>query len=158
MITKKSLYNARYDLPICEEKKMENLFAYGTLMFEDVFHEVSGFHLFIVSGTLKGFSRRSIKGEIYPGIIADENGSIKGVVYRNVPDLAWSRLDRFEGEMYARQSVQIELVDGSYLPAAVYMVQPAFLSHLEQTDWDVDNFLRNGKARFREEYKGYRSL
>ncbi len=137
---------------------MENLFAYGTLMCDDIMREVSGWHLSHVPGTLKGYKRRSVKGEAYPALVPDAKGSVEGVVYRNVPESAWDRLDLFEGEMYARQRVQIELKDGGTLSAEAYVVQPAFLDRLDQSDWDFADFLRNGKARFQRHYKGYQSL
>jgi gamma-glutamylcyclotransferase (GGCT)/AIG2-like uncharacterized protein YtfP len=137
---------------------MENLFAYGTLMCEDIMEDVSGCRLSPVPGTLTGYSRRSVRGEHYPALVPHEAGRVEGVVYRDVPDSAWERLDRFEGEMYARRRVQIKLNDGSTLPAATYMVQPAFLGHLEQSDWDFADFLRNGKTSFQRHYKGYQSL
>ena len=137
---------------------MENLFSYGTLMCNDIMEDVSGCRLSCVPGTLRGYSRRSVRGEHYPALVPHEEGRVEGVVYRNVPDSAWGRLDRFEGEMYARQLVQIELNDGSTLQAATYVVQPEFLGHLDQTDWDFADFLRNGKASFQRHYKGYQSL
>lgn len=138
--------------------EMENLFAYGTLMCDDIMREVSGCRLSHVSGTLKGYSRRSVKDEPYPALVPDEEGLVGGVVYRNVPNSAWDRLDRFEDEMYARQLVQIELNDGTTLLAATYVVSPEFLDHLEQSEWDFADFLRNGKAKFQRHYKGYQSL
>jgi len=137
---------------------MENLFAYGTLMCDDIMREVSGCRLSHVPGTLKGYSRRSVKVESYPALVPDKEGRVEGVVYRNMPNSAWDRLDRFEDEMYARQLVQIELNDGTTLLAATYVVSPEFLDHLEQSDWDFADFLRNGKARFQRHYKGYQSL
>jgi gamma-glutamylcyclotransferase (GGCT)/AIG2-like uncharacterized protein YtfP len=137
---------------------MENLFAYGTLMCEDIMEEVSGCRLAGVPGTLKGYGRRSVRGEHYPALVPHEEGRVEGVVYRNVPDSAWERLDRFEGEMYVRQLVQIELNDGSTAQAATYVVQPEFLDLLDPTDWDFGEFLRNGKASFQRHYRGYRSL
>ncbi len=137
---------------------MENLFAYGTLMAEDIMEEVSGCRPSSVPGTLRGYSRRSVIGEHYPALVPHEDGRVEGVVYRNVPDAVWERLDRFEGEMYARQLVQIELKDGSTVQAATYVVQLEFLDHLDQSDWDFADFLRNGKASFQRHYKGYESL
>jgi gamma-glutamylcyclotransferase (GGCT)/AIG2-like uncharacterized protein YtfP len=137
---------------------MENLFAYGTLMCDDIMHEVCGFRLSRVAGTLKGYSRRSVKCEHYPAIAPDEKGRVEGVVYRNVPDSAWYRLDRFEGEMYARQVVRIELIDGSDMLAATYVVQPEFLDRLDPSDWDFADFVRYGKASFQRKYKGYQLL
>jgi gamma-glutamylcyclotransferase (GGCT)/AIG2-like uncharacterized protein YtfP len=135
-----------------------NLFAYGTLMCDDIMQEVAGCRLLHVPGTLKGYSRRSVKGEHYPAIVPDEKGRVEGVVYQKVPAAAWDRLDRFEGEMYARRLVQIELNDGMILPAAAYVVKPEFMDHLEQSEWDFNEFLRSGKAGFQRHYKGYREL
>ena len=137
---------------------MENLFAYGTLMCDDIMQEVSGLRLRNVPGTLAGYSRRCVKGEKYPALVPDENGSVEGVVYLNVPDSAWERLERFEGEMYARQVVGVELKDGARLRAETYVVKPNFLDHLDETDWDFARFLRNGKAGFQRHYRGYQSF
>lgn len=137
---------------------MQNLFAYGTLMCEDIMREVSGVSLSSVPGTLKGFRRHSVKGEPYPALAPDAEGRVDGLVYRHVPDSAWIRLDRFEGEMYARRIVQVELKDGSILPAATYVTVPEFLDRLDRSGWDFADFLRNGKTSFRRGYGGYRSL
>jgi gamma-glutamylcyclotransferase (GGCT)/AIG2-like uncharacterized protein YtfP len=137
---------------------MLNLFAYGTLMCDDIMQEVSGCRLSQVPGILIGYSRRSVKGEYFPGLVPDEEGRVEGVVYSNVPDSAWDRLDRFEGEIYARRLVRIELNDGATLPAAAYVVKPQFLNHLEPSEWNFADFLRNGKANFQKKYKGYKAL
>ncbi len=134
---------------------MENLFAYGTLMCEDIMGDVSGCHPPSPSpGTLKGYSRWSVKGEPYPALVRDEKKLVEGMVYRNVPDSAWDRLDAFEGEMYERRLVRIDLEDGTTLLAMTYVVRPEFLDHLEKPEWDFAHFLRNGKAGFQNDYKG----
>ena len=137
---------------------MENLFAYGTLMCEDIMEEVSGCRLPRASGTLRAYCRRSVKGERFPALLADEGGSVQGVVYRKVPAWAWERLDRFEGEMYERRVVQIELEEGAMVPAAAYVVKPEFVDQLDPFDWDFADFLRNGKERFQKGYRGFLSL
>ena len=137
---------------------MGNLFTYGTLMCEDIMVEVSGCHLSHVPGILKGYSRRSVRGEHYPAIVPDNESIVEGVVYRNVPNSVWDRLDRFEGEMYKRQPVDIELNDGGMLYAETYVIQPAYLNRLDRSDWDFNDFITTGKASFQRHYKGYRSL
>jgi gamma-glutamylcyclotransferase (GGCT)/AIG2-like uncharacterized protein YtfP len=132
---------------------MTHLFAYGTLMCEDIMSEVAGCRLPNVPGKLRGYSRRTVKGEIYPALVQDEAGQVSGLVFRDVPPSAWERLDRFEGELYRRQSVQIELDDSKLLQAATYVVRPEFLGHLDLADWDFDRFLRSGKKRFQQEHR-----
>jgi len=137
---------------------MEHLFAYGTLMCGSIMREVSGFDLPAVPGTLKGYCRRSVKGELYPAIMPYRGGCVEGVIYRCVPGLAWERLDRFEGEMYVRKRVRISLSEGTAFPAATYVVQPGFEHCLGRSDWDFGEFLLEGKASFQRYYKGYLSL
>lgn len=137
---------------------MTNLFAYGTLMCEDIMQEVSGCRLSPVPGILKGYSRRSVKNEYFPGLVSNAESRVEGVAYSDVPDSAWDRLDRFEGQMCARRLVQIELNDGATLPAATFVVKPQFLVRLEPSEWNFADFLRYGKANFQKNYKGYKAL
>ncbi len=137
---------------------MNHLFAYGTLMCADIMEDVSRSRPASIPATLNGFSRRAVQGEHYPGVIPDPDGQVEGVVYRSVPPTAWERLDRFEGAMYARQTVQVELVDGAELPADVYVVRPEFLNRLERVDWDLADFIRSRKSNFRRTYQGFRSI
>lgn len=137
---------------------MKNLFAYGTLICEDIMLEVSGCSLPYEPGILKGYSRWLVKGEHYPAVMPDKEGIVEGVVYRDVPRSAWDRLDRFEGDMYKRQAVNVELNDGTMLSAETYVIQPKFLCCLDSSDWDFDNFMATGKTKFQRHYKGYRSL
>lgn len=137
---------------------MENLFAYGTLMCDDIMREVAGCDLSHLQGTLRGYRRRAVKGEHYPAIVSDGRSAVEGVVYRGVPDSAWRRLDAFEGEMYARHAVEVVLSDGTILLADTYVVVPAFLDRFDSSDWDLTGFLRDGKSRFQASYQGYRAL
>ena len=137
---------------------MANLFAYGTLMCEDIMEEVSGCRLCSYPGTVRGYCRRSVREEHFPALAPDKEGRVEGVVYRDIPASAWSRLDRFEGEMYIRQLVQVEMIDGANLPAETYIVQPKFLCYLEASEWSFTKFLRNGKKLFQRDYCGYRQL
>ena len=126
-------------------------------MCEDIMFEVSGCHLPHVPGTLRGYSRRSVIGEHYPAIVPDKEATVEGVVYRDVPNPVWDRLDRFEGEMYKRQSVHIELNDDGMLYAETYVIQPEFLNRLDQSEWDFEDFIATGKAIFRQHYKGFKN-
>jgi gamma-glutamylcyclotransferase (GGCT)/AIG2-like uncharacterized protein YtfP len=141
-----------------KKTEMDHLFAYGTLMCEDIMEEVAGCRLDPVPGTLGGYSRRSVKGEHYPALVPDRQGIVEGILYRDVPARAWDRLDRFEGEMYARRWVRISLPDGSMVPAATYVTRPEFLDCLEAFEWDFASFRHRGKAAFQRQYKGYKFL
>lgn len=49
-----------------------------------------------------------------------------------MPASAWDRLDRFEGEMYARRTVSIEMGCGGRLTAETYIVRPEYVDRLEE--------------------------
>lgn len=135
---------------------MRHLFAYGTLICADIFEQVSGRRATGLSATLKGYSRRPVVGAEYPGVLPQAGSSVDGVVYRDLPAAAWRRLDRFEGEMYRRRVVGVRLASGEILPAEVYVVRPAYRHRLAASEWDLDGFVRAGKARFWREYRGFR--
>ena len=60
--------------------------------------------------------------------------------------------------MYLRRIVRIELNNGAALRAGTYVVKPKYLDHLEPSEWDFADFLRNSKASFQKNYKGYQAL
>lgn len=137
---------------------MQTLFAYGTLMCAAIMTEVSGLAPAQVAGRLRGYSRRAVRGEWYPGLVPEQGGLVEGVVYRGIPAPVWKRLDRFEGRMYARETVAIELADGSKTDAWTYVFRPQFRRRLSANDWDYLTFLESGITRFRCRYSGYGQL
>ncbi len=61
-----------------------HLFAYGTLMCEDIIRSASGCSMVAEAAVLKGFYRRALKGGHYPAIVPGEEHEVGGVLYRNV--------------------------------------------------------------------------
>lgn len=117
-----------------------NLFAYGSLMCADRLRTVSACRRRPRPGVLKGYSRRFIKNARYPGLRRDPSGQVEGVLYRNLPDSAWERLDRFEGELYVRRQVRVRCDDGRTRAAIVYVTPPRYLRRLGKSDWDIAAF------------------
>jgi len=134
---------------------MKNLFAYGTLMCEDIMREVTRYSLASVPGILAGFSRLLVKNELYPAIFYDQEGSVEGLVYRDVPLLAWQRLDRFEGDIYVRTSVPVRLNNDKIVISDTYVLQENFRDLLDTVDWNFSEFLSKNKDEFLCRYKGF---
>lgn len=152
---------------------INRLFAYGTLMCEDIMTEVSGLNSTRlqpagIPAVIHGFIRYPVRNQVFPGIIAKPGSRVTGLVYNGIDDSAWQRLDLFESEMYTHQPVEAELQDGKLITAMVYVVQDHYhhllciqprhespnecpnkvgdLSH--NRSWDFDNFL----ARHKDDY------
>lgn len=127
-------------------------------MCDDIMRSVAGCSLLHTHAALRSYRRYAVKGEVYPALAASEGGLVKGVVYHDIPDTAWLRLDRFEGEMYDRRFVNVVLADGRTESVYTYIIRPEFEGRLESTEWNFEAFLRTGKARFETDYPGYGAL
>ena len=134
---------------------MANLFAYGTLMCEDIMKSVAGYLPGSQKGVLYDYWRLEVVNEHYPGLVAGEGGVVEGVVYLDISGEGWDRLDSFEGDLYSRQEVEVKLDDGSVLSVYTYVVKEKFTHRLNQSEWSFDRFLEKGKGAFVSFYKGY---
>jgi gamma-glutamylcyclotransferase (GGCT)/AIG2-like uncharacterized protein YtfP len=137
----------------------QDLFAYGTLMCADIMRTVSGCPgLAGSSSLLHDHCRLYVRGEHYPGLVPRPGASVEGIIYHAVPDEAWARLDRFEGDLYVRASVDVELPDATIRRVQTYLVRPGLTACLEERVWELEDFLRHGKADFESAYAGYAAL
>jgi hypothetical protein len=127
-------------------------------MCADIMRRVAGCCLSNTHAVLREYRRYKVKGEVYPAIVASEDGLVEGMVYHDIPDGAWLRLDRFEGEMYERRPVNVVLADGRPETVYAYVIRPEFEVRLDSTEWDLEAFLQSGKTRFETEYPGYSAL
>ena len=137
---------------------MNHLFAYGTLMCDEIMQEVSGHQPASVNATLEGYVRRTVRGEQYPAIKPLSGSHVEGLVYMNIADDGWRRLDRFEGDLYVRTRVQLTSAENTPLIADTYVIRPAFYKLLCKKSWDYEDFLRTGKVDFQRMYQGYFQL
>ena len=110
------------------------------------------------TAVLRDYRRLAVRQQHYPGMIKAPGHVVEGVVYGNISDAGLARLDRFEGEMYARRRVEVELTDGSRQAVYSYVIKPAFEHQLEYRDWHFDEFLRRGKQAFTANYLGYQRI
>ena len=137
---------------------MAALFVYGTLMCEDIFEQVAGSSPRAQKATLKDFRRFAIKNEHYPGVINQQGSQVEGLVYDDVSERSWALLDRFEGDMYSRQEVNVHLDNGNTMDAFVYVVKPEYTHLMENSDWSYDRFLTTLKTQFITGYPGFHNL
>jgi gamma-glutamylcyclotransferase (GGCT)/AIG2-like uncharacterized protein YtfP len=136
----------------------QDLFTYGSLMCEDIMASVVGAHLCHTPAVLSGFRRFLVRDEHYPGVVADDAGSVRGRVYHNISPEGWRRLDLFEGEMYVRSEVTVHYADTPDAQVFCYLFRPEFYHRLTTTAWDFDAFLRSGKRIFQRQYCGFKTI
>jgi gamma-glutamylcyclotransferase (GGCT)/AIG2-like uncharacterized protein YtfP len=135
-----------------------NLFAYGTLMVQQILHAVTGIDRAGMPGLLFGYQRRLLRGEVYPGIRPDRQARVAGILYANLTQPAWQRLDRFEGELYRRETVEVALADHQRMRAQTYVLKPQYYGLLSREPWTLEQFLNTGISPFVAGYRGFDQL
>ena len=123
------------------------LFAYGTLLFEDIFTRVCGTRRQRADATLADFARLRVRGASYPALIASSGCQTQGVVYYDIENALWARLDAFEGPQYAREIVHVS-VGEEIVAAATYVFQSAYAHLLDNTSWSPAWFARNALSDY----------
>lgn len=141
-----------------DSSSSSDLFTYGSLMCADIMAQVAGTQLQASPAVLNGYRRFCVRGEQYPGILADAAGQVVGIVYHSLAPANWERLDRFEGEMYERQQVVVNSHDARETEVDCYLFRREFAHRLTSIEWDFETFIRSGKTRFQNQYGGFNAI
>ncbi|OBT67462.1 hypothetical protein VE03_03069 [Pseudogymnoascus sp. 23342-1-I1] len=110
-----------------EPKNGRTAFVYGTLMVPQILYRVCYntenplpevvSHLRLTPALLRNYSRRKVLRADFPGIIAQTNHSVLGTVISGLTneDVKW--LDHFEGDMYKRVHVEVQVLEAEVFDA-----------------------------------------
>jgi gamma-glutamylcyclotransferase (GGCT)/AIG2-like uncharacterized protein YtfP len=137
-----------------------NVFAYGTLMFPEVWQAVVGRPFAAVGGHVSGFAIYRVRDAVFPGILAATTaGAVQGVVYLDVDDQAVGRLDQFEDDFYERRLVTVACDDGMPRQAEAYVVPDERRGILTNDVWSPGEFVARGDLqRFFQQFQGFGRL
>ena len=135
-----------------------NVFTYGSLMIPSVMSAVTGKNFRALKACLKEYARFKLKGESYPGIVSRTGSAIEGMVHCDVDDLSLKLLDDFEGGLYQRVSVRVEVGHGGRLNAEAYIISLEHLHLMSSEPWDFDEFKKDHLQEFLRKYKGFSAL
>ncbi len=133
-----------------------NIFVYGTLQLAEVMEAVTGKRFQGTSATLYGYSRFSLRGVTYPGIVPDETGKTCGILYMGVDEHSLGLLDSFEGEQYERRSVTVKTSLGEVREAFVYVVAEKYRHLVTGEPWSLGLFKERYLSAFMKDYDGWR--
>lgn len=126
---------------------MKNLFIYGTLMFDDVWRQLTKNQYRKINAVLPEFIRLRVKNEDYPGIIPCTENTVSGELLFQVSASDIQLLDNFEGEQYRREQVKV-ISDETEYYAETYIFRNRFKSLLSDEEWDIDTFKDSGLSSF----------
>jgi gamma-glutamylcyclotransferase (GGCT)/AIG2-like uncharacterized protein YtfP len=126
---------------------MENLFAYGTLLFPEIVLKITGKSFKGNPALLKDYERRQVKGCDYPAIINMHGSIVNGVLLENVDEKSIQLLAHFEGNEYEKRKV--EVIVNNVKTTAVTFVWNENMVHLSKNDWDIKVFKQNSLKFYR---------
>jgi gamma-glutamylcyclotransferase (GGCT)/AIG2-like uncharacterized protein YtfP len=124
-----------------------NIFTYGSLMFPEIWQRVVRGTYRAMPATAAGFARYALSDDTYPGMIAQLDATVEGVVYLDVDAQDVVALDAFEGAEYQRDEVTVTLDSGESLRAGTYIFTA--VHRLSTLPWEPDAFQM---ARFIDSY------
>ena len=127
-------------------------------MFADIMFRVTKNRYKSESALLRNYRRLTVRDEWYPGILPSKGDVVTGMVYFRLTEADWRRLDLFEGEMYRRETINVEFADGRSASAQTYVVRPQFEYRLSGKGWSAEAFRRAGKKQFQTRYFGFDML
>ncbi|WP_163339361.1 gamma-glutamylcyclotransferase family protein [Desulfopila sp. IMCC35008] len=128
-------------------------------MDREIMNDASGSQPVGEKAVLSGFSRYRIKNAQYPGIRQEQGGRVDGLLYLNVEHEAVHRLDIFEGDMYSRMEVEVQLQGANEVRKAMtYVVKGEYAHMLSSLQWNFEEFIEKGKSLFTAGYHGFDDL
>jgi len=133
-----------------------NIFAYGTLMFAQVWEAVASRRYPSEEARISGHVRKRVRGMSYPCMIDSEpDNHVDGRVYFDVDDEDIHRLDLFEGDLYERCCRKLVLADGRAVMADTYIIKDRYRQLVDTVNWDPDGFEKTDMAEFMRTYQGF---
>jgi hypothetical protein len=126
---------------------MGTLYAYGTLQVPSIIAQIVGRELVGSPARLSGYVRYRVAERPYPAIVEAAAGEVDGMIYRGLDALEIERLDRYEGDMYERRELPVQVGDG-WISAATYVLRPEFAHRLSEEPWDLERFMRDHLASY----------
>lgn len=98
-----------------------HIFTYGSLMFPEIWQRVVRGNYLSATATLSDHARYALADDTYPGMVAQADAAVEGVLYYDVTPQDVAALDQFEGSEYSRQNVNVVIESGETVIACTYI-------------------------------------
>ena len=126
-----------------------NLFAYGTLIYPQIWQQVVGRDFRRLPGVLTGFEVYRAKGELFPVMIAgDSAAEVRGIVYCGLDAPSVARIDQYESGFYERRTVTVQLDQGGDAFCETYVLADQYRSLCSEEIWTSAWFEREALGEY----------
>lgn len=124
-------------------------------MIPRVMEAVCGRTFDAMDALLRGYGRYTLRGETYPGLIAEDGVATEGVLWQGVDGDSLRRLDAFEGDWYTRETVTVltgPASEGQACAAQTYVLVSTQHFRVSRRRWSRDRFETRYLQRFLSSY------
>ena len=123
-------------------------------MSSEIMRALTGMQLECQQASLKGYLRRQVKDGVFPAIIAQPNCAVEGAIYLDLPTCCWEPLDRFEGDLYQRKCVPVNINNQQQIEAEAYILHPDHHHRFGAHNWDFELFLQTSLDGYLNRLRG----
>jgi gamma-glutamylcyclotransferase (GGCT)/AIG2-like uncharacterized protein YtfP len=125
-----------------------NLFAYGTLMFPEIWRRVVGRDFATLPATLAGYAVYHVANGVYPVMVAaDADSPVSGLIYVDVDVASMALLDEYESDLYDRVAV-IASADDRRIECQAYVLPASRRSYASNEPWNAERFKSEALAEY----------
>lgn len=126
-----------------------NLFAYGTLLFPEIWRRVVPREFDAMPAAVRGFRVRRAAGELFPVMLAaGADDEVAGLVFFDVDAATIALLDQYESELYDRVAVEATLGDGRRVPCEAYVLPDSRARFASDERWTPQWFREHALDRY----------
>ncbi|MEM9353020.1 MAG: gamma-glutamylcyclotransferase family protein [Planctomycetota bacterium] len=120
-----------------------NVFAYGTLMFPEVWRRIVGQERSGKKARVEGFALYRVQNAVFPGMIHEAGAEVWGVVFEDIDEETLFELDAYESDFYKREVVEAVAADGRTYDCEAFIVPQSHRAALTEQPWDAESFEKN---------------
>ena len=132
------------------------LFAYGTLMFSEVWLHLIGRECSRMEVKLQNHSAFIVNGYTFPGLRkTKDNHYVPAILYSGITKKDWDILDAFEDDFYERVPVKVHSEKNIIYSAYTYIMKPENYGKLSREIWDADWFKKNMLGQYMDRICGF---
>ncbi len=120
-----------------------HLFTYGALMFPDILQTLAQRPIRSEQASLSGYASFTVKDECYPALIPFPDMHTSGQLYRGLDEATLELVDEFQGDLFVRTEVTVEVGNEQWVDAVTYVLAPDSFNELSSLEWDELDFREN---------------
>ena len=127
-----------------------SLFAYGTLMFAEVWQRIGIGEFQSQPATLKGFAVYRLCDSVLPGMLqTSDSDQTSGLIYHGLDEDTLFELDAYESDLYQRIAVQATAIDGRAIECQAYVIPKSHRQAVSDEPWDATWFEQHELKNYR---------